>query len=125
MVGFDDYLAKPIKRSHFITTIAAYLGQDNKVDLQSVESTFDEKEFEILKNNYIETLIYEVAQLKTYAEELNYQQVARISHMIKGTAGNFNLSDATTLATTIENLARKNQMDENSIQQLSVYTASL
>ncbi len=63
VVGFDDYLAKPIKRSHFITTIAAYLGQDNKVDLQSVESTFDEKEFEILKNNYIETLIYEVASI--------------------------------------------------------------
>jgi CheY-like chemotaxis protein len=120
-VGFDDYLAKPIKRAHFIETIAAYLNQADEVTKDKPEGTFINDEFDILKNNYIDTLRYEVEQLLVYAEDRNYAQISCISHAIKGTAGNFGLSPATELAGHIESLAREAKLDHDLLKKLFTY----
>lgn len=122
-VGFDGYLAKPIKRSQFITTIAKHLQQSDPFMAENVRDDADQSEFEDLKNSYLETLRFEVEQLLSYAEQQDYQQIARISHMIKGTAGNFGLTQATHLAGDIEKLARAGQVDLQLMQQLSSCTA--
>ncbi|MFT4927475.1 MAG: PAS domain S-box-containing protein [Phenylobacterium sp.] len=127
-VGFDDYLAKPIKRGHFIQTIASYLGQNDGVDdakLGNVEDTFDKQAFGQMKNNYIETLRFEVEELANYANGENYQQIARISHMIKGTAGSFGLDEASRLATEIEKQARSKHIDLLIVEALSGYVAEI
>lgn len=120
-VGFDDYLAKPIKRGQFIKTIAEYLGQAQELDI-SDESDFNTEAFDQLKRNYIETLQYETEQLLRYTKNRDFKQVARISHMIKGTAGNFGFDLATQLAGQIEDLARNNTIDPTLIEQLHSYS---
>jgi PAS domain S-box-containing protein len=124
-VGFDDYLAKPIKRSQFIKTVAFYLGQDSKVAMAEDEDPFDNSAFEQMKNNYVENLQFEVEQLIKYTEQKNYKQIARISHIIKGTAGNFGFDDATQIAGEIESKARENKTATDLVKQLFGYTAQL
>lgn len=120
-VGFDDYLAKPIKRALFIKTVAAYLGQAHQLKIEIEEDAFDNEAFEQLKNSYVETLHFEAKQLLEYASQSNHQQIARISHMIKGTAGNFGFDEATELAGQIEKQARQKQINEELIGQLHEY----
>ena len=122
-IGFDDYLAKPIQRTHFIKTVAGYLGQDDQVAFQSVEDTFEQQEFAQMKANYIENLRSEVDKLVDFAKVKNYAQVARIGHVIKGTAGNFGMAAATDMAGVIEAQAKKNTIDDEAIKHLYVYVA--
>ncbi len=120
-VGFDDYLAKPIKRGQFARTIARYLGQENQVAEQQ-QQVFDDAAFAELKRNYAQTLHFEVQQLVDYMNNEDHQQIARVSHMIKGTAGNFGFDQATQLAGRIEALARDHKIDRTLIEQLHQYS---
>lgn len=124
-IGFDDYLAKPIKRSHFINTISSYLGKPAPADSDMLAGVSDSEEFVQLKAAYIASLRLEVAQLLDYARQHDHRKVARMSHIIKGSAGNFDLAEASRLADGIEALARDGQFDEMLMKQLERYVAQL
>ena len=124
-VGFDDYLAKPIKRRHFIRTIASYLGQEASFSDANAPVTFEDKAFLQMKHSYIENLHSEVKQLGVHTEQKNFNQIARISHIIKGTAGNFGFDRATELAAVVETSAKQQRLEPDLVEQLTSYTTEL
>ena len=125
-VGFDDYLAKPIKRAQFIKTVAAYLGQGSKVEIDTAEDALEEDDgFKEMRMNYIANLQHEAKQLVEYTEQQNFKQIARISHIIKGTAGNFGFNLATELAGKVEISARENKVEPQLVKELFEYTSTI
>ncbi len=122
--GCVEVLAKPIQRERFTEIIHSFLEpQQESVakQNQSAQAFSTGEQFNNLKQNYYETLKQELHQLRESFSQEQIQTLKKVAHRIKGSAGNFNLSNVSEAAADIEqaitNLERCFYYSMESIEQ--------
>ena len=72
----------------------------------------DEIFMEELKQEFIETVSQNLIDLKRLYEEKNLEEIAKIAHDIKGTAGIFGFDEGTEIASELNITARNKEIEK-------------
>lgn len=84
----------------------------NSDTLKTLEETVGQETVQELVDLYVDTSPEVIAQLETYADEKNSQQMAFWSHRLKGSSGTLGFDDIHELSKNIEKLCLENKVDE-------------
>ncbi|WP_199610800.1 hybrid sensor histidine kinase/response regulator [Flocculibacter collagenilyticus] len=115
--GCTDTLSKPIEQSKFAGILAKYLTREtvNEDSEKSDENTtglsaeiLESPEMQALKARYKGSLAEYKEQYETFAKDIsaNAEEIAKLSHAIKGSAGSFGYQEITNVAGELEIAAR-------------------
>lgn len=92
-------------------------------DVNNVPKDTDQLFMEELKQEFMETVTANIIEIVALFQEKNFEEIARISHDIKGTSGIFGYDEGTEIAKQLQ-YAAQNQEEEKTgklIEQLSDY----
>ena len=78
---------------------------------------------EELKQEFMETVSQNLIDLKRLYEENNLEEIAKIAHNIKGTAGSFGFDEGTEIASELDIAAKNREMEKTKelIDKLATY----
>lgn len=106
--GFNDWLAKPIAKQTFINTIQKYVRSEARgIDLIDQESP----EFIAMTKDFITHLRQDYQKLTKLMATEDWQEIGKVCHAIKGTAGNFGYSKLSIAAGKVEQALKTNDVD--------------
>ena len=101
--GMDDYLSKPVRPQEIENIIIKYFAQKEKIDAHEhfkeitnrlIEATgFDGATAEELVNQYYNTAIELLADIKEKLKQENIEGAAMLLHQLKGVAGNIRANE--------------------------------
>jgi len=117
--GAEEYATKPIDVNNFYQIISKYLEkQDEKVETVG-DDKFDE-DFDNLKNKFIDNLPDMLEDLQSACENLQWDAIQSVSHVLKGMGGSFGHPEITTLSEKLNNDARDKLTDniDNELHEL-------
>lgn len=83
-LGFTDYLAKPIERSHFISKLSLFLNKQGDID-----NPLYQGDMLLLIKDYQQNLRKQVVNLQQALEKHVMNIIGEISHGIRGSAASF------------------------------------
>lgn len=134
-VGMTDCLTKPLKFEKLIEKIELYSKEECSVEIENNIKIFDfEKEIEniieltrvnlgIDKNDTLELLedffteiTTSLKELKEKIKENDYESICKISHSIKGSAGNLRINEIYELAKEIEDMGKKKNLENVNVK---------
>ncbi|WP_455222870.1 response regulator [Kaarinaea lacus] len=117
--GANDFLSKPIDFNQFFAVLQKYLAtQDGKESLQArnVRETrqqviAEDKELVELDQFFLQHLPEMIESIKNTAQQRNWQELEKLSHRLKGTAGSFGYHQLTAISKNIFDCARNHSND--------------
>ena len=116
-IGFNDHLAKPIARHHFVEKLDLFLQQNIRE-----ETVIDNSDMQGLIRDYASDLKGYLQEVSDAWEQQNLQELQDIAHRIKGSAGSFGFSRLGLLFADIETQL-KEERHEDLQQNLSAALA--
>ncbi len=103
--GCDGYLTKPVNREELLSEIARHVRGEQTTPLEPDE------ELKQIVREYYESLPGEYKNLSSALDALDYDQISRIGHNLKGTGGAFGQQGISVLGRQIENAAKDKNPD--------------
>ncbi|AWB68840.1 hypothetical protein C2869_21625 [Saccharobesus litoralis] len=115
-IGFNAHVAKPIDHDSFVETISQYCPQANSQADENDDDdslfSMDNAAFRQLVKEYVESLPCEIEMLKHAKSAHDWQKLAKVSHSIKGSAGNFGFKKVSEIAGELEQLLKAQRYGE-------------
>lgn len=108
-IGFDDYLAKPIERKRFGSTVAHYLHQKL---IPAAQDPLLQVDMSDLVEAFISSLPADYDQLSAHIKECDYESIATIAHRLSGAASMFGYNTMASLGGDIEHKIAQQQYEE-------------
>ena len=112
--GFDDVLSKPIDQSKFYKVLSKHLPKRSKTSTrEAIKDSNIEKtpKFQELLNRFVCSLPDSLDKIVTYFEQANWDELAKIAHILKGRGGSFGYSEITEIAARLERAAKVSDRD--------------
>jgi len=108
-IGFDDFLAKPIERKRFVSTVAHYLRQSL---LPEAPSSLSEVDMSDLVDDFVVSLAADYEQLTGLMQARDYASISTLAHRLSGAASMFGYNVMATLGRDIEHKIAQQQYDD-------------
>ncbi len=108
--GCSGYLTKPIEALRLLAAVAQHLGEKQgqaASETPLISTLVDDPEMEPVVLDFVEMLRRQLPAFRAAASQLNFEELARLAHWLKGTGGTMGYAELSDVARRLEELAER------------------